>query len=98
MKIFDIANVRHSRGNGFPVIKHVITRGEKKNEKKTAFCRAFLVGRPKREWGFWRTLAFLVRENNGCCFNFPTRRSARFLISARRFLTRKAGFADWLTA
>jgi hypothetical protein len=36
-----------------------------------------LVFRPKREWAFWRTVAFVVREINGCFSYFPTKKFAR---------------------
>jgi len=49
MKIFEIANVRNPRGNGCPVIKHVITRvnPEKTREKKVGIFPTFLV----TSWG-----------------------------------------------
>ena len=34
MKIFEIANTRNSRGNGCPVIRHVITRVNSEKEKR----------------------------------------------------------------
>jgi len=34
MKIFEIANVRNPRGNGCPVIKHVMTRVNPEKTKK----------------------------------------------------------------
>ena len=34
MKIFEIANVRNPRGNGCPVIKHVMTRVNYEKTKK----------------------------------------------------------------
>jgi hypothetical protein len=32
--------------------------------------------KPKREWAFWRTLAFVVRQNNGCFSYLPTKKFA----------------------
>jgi hypothetical protein len=45
MKIFEFANVRNSRGNGCPVIKHVITRvnPEKTRKNQAGIFPTFLV-------------------------------------------------------
>jgi hypothetical protein len=32
---------------------------------------------PSFSWGFWRPLALLVSESNGCCSYFPTKEFAR---------------------